>query len=99
MADTEGKMADTRFGGAAKADTRQRQGGCEGTHGGHMADKGVQPRRTQGGHLADTRWTHSGQGLEARPKQTHGGHAPDTRPAFFSLRENPTVDCLGKNLP
>ena len=66
MVDTEGNMADTRFGGAAKADTRR--AGTKRIHGGHMADK---------------LWER-GQSI--------------SQPALFFLRENPTVNCLGKKI-
>ena len=69
--------------------------------------------RTSGGQAVGKWWASGGQGLEARPKQTtqdkwrtQAGHMADklrgrgqsiSRPAFFFLRENPTVDCLGNN--
>ena len=93
MADTEGNMEDTMIGGAAKADTRRIQGEADTRH---MAAK-ADTWRTNGGHMG-------GQGLEARPKWTQCGQMPDklqersiSRPALFFLRENPTVNCLGKN--
>ena len=60
---TKGKAdtQQTRFGGAAKMDTRQdtrrRQGRDRPRHGGHMVDKadsGQTQGRTYGGHKADT---------------------------------------------
>ena len=56
------------------------------TQGGHMADKvEAGTRRTRGGHMADTWRTTSGDAARAYRGQP------------FFLRENPTVNCLGKN--
>ena len=91
----------TRCGGAAKADSRQTQGGHEAgrwrTQGGHIADKVW--RRGHSGIKADTRRTHGGRKADTR--RTHGGQARGTRPehiaaSSFFLRENPTVNCFGK---
>ena len=100
-------MADTRFGGAAKANTRRTQGGHKAdtrqTQGGHKADTW----RAQGGHMAGTRRTHAGQGLEARPKRTQGGHMADklwergqsiSRPACFFPKREPHSKVFGEKL-
>ena len=55
------------------------------TQGRHKADK-ADSRRTRGGHMADTRRTSSGDAVRAYRGQP------------FFLRENPTVNCLGKNI-
>ena len=44
------------------------------THGGQGLE--ARPKRTQGGHKADTRRTHSGHTADTR--RTHGGHTADT---------------------
>ena len=74
-----------------KADTEQTQGG-------HMAD--TWRTRFGGVAKADSRWTQGGH--EADTWRTRGGQAPGTWPehiaaSFFFLRENPTVNCLGKH--
>ena len=99
-----------KFGGAAKAYSWQTQGRTYAGHGGQSLEKDT--GQTQGGHMADTWWTRFGgvakadsrwtQGRhEADTWRTRGGQAPGTRPehiaaSFFFLRENPTVNCLGK---
>ena len=56
---------------------------------GHKADK----QRTQGGHKEDT-WRTRGRDMA---EKLRGRGQSISRPAFFLLRENPTVNCLGNN--
>ena len=92
-----GHIADiwrTRFGGRHKAHIRQARA---------KADS----RTTRGGHKADTWRTKCGDAAKADRRRTRGGHMADTRRTSsgnaaracggqFFLRENPTVNCLGK---
>ena len=96
----------TRIEDAAKAKNTGR------THGGHLVDKwrtrtggaakANNRRWTQGGQVADKDWRRGqSQQHKADKWRTHGGQAPETRPehiaaSLFFLRENPTVNCLGK---
>ena len=55
----------------------------------------------QGGHKADKRRTKCGDAAKAESRRTmadkHRGRGQSISwPAFFLLRENPTVNCLGK---
>ena len=80
-----------------KAETLRTHGGQDEmntrwTHGGLMPDKVW--RHGSGGHMPD-------KFGDADTMQTHGKQAPGTRPehiaaSLFFLRENPTVNCLGK---
>ena len=77
---TKGKVDtwQTRFGGAAKVDTRPDARRTQGKHkGGQMPDM----RRTRGGQSLETRpsRTQGGYRAEARPKRTLGGHKADRR--------------------
>ena len=85
-----GHKADqnTRCGLESKVRSQQHKADSWRTHTGHKADnqsKRCEPT-TQGGHKADSWWTSS------------GGAAKAYRGQPFFLRENPTVNCLGKNL-
>ena len=133
MADTwrakrKADTSQTRFGGAARVDTRPdiRQ-----TCSGHMADKvwrrghrglKADTGQTQGkqsglkadtwltqvGHMVDTWRTRFGGAVKADSRRARDGYMADTRwtssgdaaRAYrsqpFFLRENPTVNCLGK---
>ena len=65
----------------------------------HMADTWTYTRQTQ---EADKGRTKRNQGAQVGHKADNGGQALETRPAhiaaslFLSLRENPTVNCLGE---
>ena len=88
-----------RFGGAANADSRDTiKADTWPMQGGHMADicgQGLEarPKRTPGGHKADTWWIKCGGAAKAESRRTQGGHKADTcgrgrgqsisRPAFF----------------
>ena len=106
----DARGGDTKFGGRANTwRTNGRQGlepgpkRPQGSQGGHVAET-RRSRRTQGGQTADTRRTKNGDTAKAESRRTQGGHMADkhrgrgqsiSRPAFFLLRENPTVNCLG----
>ena len=89
----------TRQHGTHMADKVWRRGQKR-TQGGHMANtwrgkfgdaaiedlRRADTRRTRGGHMPDTRRTSSG----TRPEHIAA--------SLFFLRENPTVNCLGKNI-
>ena len=80
-----------------EADTRD-------TRGGQCLE--AQPKRTRGGHKAHKAVTRRTYMAYKVWRQTQGGRTADklrgrgqsiSRPAFFLLRENPTVNCMGKN--
>ena len=102
-----GHKADTwRLQGGHKAHTWRTHGGqglvarLVQTQGGHEADTWDTWRRTRFRGKADTSRTHAGQGLEARPRRTRGRNvARAYRGQPFFLRENLTVNRLGKKIP
>ena len=96
---THGGHMRTRFGGAAKAESKRTQGGqwrtrfggaakerSRRTQGGHLADIW----RTQGGHVADKVWRYGADtwrtqgGHRADTRRTHRGQAPGTRPGHIA---------------
>ena len=89
--------------GGHLADTRR-------THGGHKADTwrtkcGDAAKRNQAEHKADNgrRMADGQSAVNADTRGTHGGQTLGTRPehiaaSLFFLRENPTVNCLGKKI-
>ena len=77
------------------------------THGGDMVDKvwsGLKADAwlTQVSHMADARRTRFGGAAKADSRRTQGRREADVARAYdgqlFFLRENLTVNCLGKNL-
>ena len=92
-------MADTRRAHGGQMAGKVWRGGpkqTQGSQGGHMAET-WHSRRTQGGQTADTWRTKCGDAAKAESRRTQGEQWRTSRPAFFLLRENPTVNCLGKH--